>query len=119
MIAAPCGQLAIAAALFRAVDALRVEVEGDPSGRERQRLLAVVCPPGSVCWLCGGARGPIVLGLRRGHPLGPSMDHVVPRSMGGSWDLSNLRPAHFGCNSARGARDPQQLDLSGAYRDAG
>lgn len=70
----------------------------EPSGRERQRLLQVVCPPGSVCWLCGK---PIMFGLRPRHPMGPSMDHVLPRSLGGWWDLSNLRPAHYGCNSRR------------------
>lgn len=33
------------------------------------------------------------------------MDHVIPRSKGGFWHLSNLRPAHYGCNSGRGNRD--------------
>jgi 5-methylcytosine-specific restriction endonuclease McrA len=71
----------------------------EPSGRDRQQLLGIVCPPGSVCHLCGE---PIKFGLRPCHPLGPSMDHLVPRSFGGGWDLGNLRPAHHGCNSSRG-----------------
>lgn len=29
-------------------------------------------------------------------------DHVTPRSKGGTDELSNLRPAHHSCNSARG-----------------
>ncbi|WP_416347758.1 HNH endonuclease [Cryobacterium sp. 5I3] len=33
------------------------------------------------------------------------MDHLVPRSKGGFWDRSNLAPAHYGCNSARGNDD--------------
>ena len=74
----------------------------EPSGRERQRLLAEVCPPGSICSLCGE---PIEFDRPRWHPRGPSMDHRVPRSKGGTWDRSNLRPAHYGCNSARGNRD--------------
>ncbi|MFJ2535867.1 HNH endonuclease [Microbacterium maritypicum] len=77
----------------------------EPSATERARLLKIVCPPGSVCHLCRGARGPIIWGLRRWHSLGPSMDHVVPRSQGGTWDLWNLRPAHYGCNSGRRDRD--------------
>lgn len=39
----------------------------------------------------------------------PSLDHVVPRSRGGSDELSNLRTAHRWCNSVRG-------DLS-SFRD--
>ena len=71
----------------------------EPSGRERQRLLQIVAPPGSACHLCGRL---IVHGLRRWHPLGPSMDHLLPRSRGGTWELHNLAAAHYGCNSARG-----------------
>lgn len=74
----------------------------EPSATERKRLLAIVCPPGSDCHLC---RTPIRFGLRRWHPKGPSMDHVIPRSKGGTWDLANLRPAHYGCNSGRRDRD--------------
>jgi 5-methylcytosine-specific restriction endonuclease McrA len=33
------------------------------------------------------------------------MDHRVPRSKGGGWELGNLLPAHHGCNSARGNTD--------------
>ncbi|WP_368491454.1 HNH endonuclease [Bifidobacterium tibiigranuli] len=70
----------------------------EPTGRERQRLLRLVCPTGSVCALCGK---PIVFGLRPRHPLGPSIDHILPRSLGGTWAMGNLQPAHYGCNSAK------------------
>lgn len=30
-------------------------------------------------------------------------DHIIPRSKGGRDCLANLRPAHHGCNSARGS----------------
>lgn len=57
---------------------------------------------GWVCQLCGR---PIVAGLRRSHPLGPSVDHRTPLGMGGDpLDPANLRAAHFGCNSSRGNR---------------
>lgn len=39
------------------------------------------------------------------HPLSdwyPSLDHIVPRSHGGSDDVTNLRTAHRWCNSVRG-----------------
>lgn len=82
--------------------------EWDPrrgrEGRAWRRLVEQLCPPGSVCALCLGARGPILFGLRRNHPLGPSLDHIVPLSRGGHptapW---NLQPAHFGCNARKQA----------------
>lgn len=33
-----------------------------------------------------------------------TLDHVVPRSLGGLDTLDNLRPAHGFCNTGRGAR---------------
>lgn len=36
-------------------------------------------------------------------------DHLTPRSKGGSDDINNLRPAHVGCNSARGNRELSEL----------
>jgi 5-methylcytosine-specific restriction endonuclease McrA len=33
-----------------------------------------------------------------------SVDHVIPRSHGGTDHISNLRPAHLRCNKRRGAR---------------
>src|SRR5699024_5326089 len=35
-------------------------------------------------------------------PWSPTLDHIVPRSKGGSNDPSNLRLAHAWCNSVRG-----------------
>lgn len=32
----------------------------------------------------------------------PTFDHVVPRSQGGSDELSNFRLVHYACNRARG-----------------
>lgn len=47
---------------------------------------------------------PIRWGLRRSHPLGPSLDHVIPLDLGGDpVALANARPAHHGCNARRGA----------------
>lgn len=35
----------------------------------------------------------------------PSLDHIVPQSLGGGHDAQNLRTAHRWCNSIRGAKD--------------
>lgn len=32
-----------------------------------------------------------------------SVDHIVPRSRGGTDDIDNLQPMHPACNSAKGA----------------
>ena len=62
-------------------------------GRQTYRMTALVLSTyGTSCHLCGtdGADSP---------------DHLVPRSKGGSNALANLRPAHLGCNRARGDMD--------------
>lgn len=38
------------------------------------------------------------------HPKRLSLEHLIPRSRGGSDSIENLRPCHLGCNAARGAR---------------
>lgn len=39
-------------------------------------------------------------------PGATTADHLLPRSKGGSDDVeTNLRPAHYSCNSARGDTD--------------
>ncbi|MCU9993173.1 hypothetical protein HHJ81_00260 [Mobiluncus mulieris] len=40
----------------------------------------------------------------RNHPKRLSLEHLVPRSRGGSDSIENLRPCHFGCNARRGNR---------------
>lgn len=62
----------------------------------RKRVLAEE----TVCWLCGL---PLDFDAPPKSRWAPSVDHVVPRSQGGSvFDRSNLRAAHAGHNSARG-----------------
>jgi 5-methylcytosine-specific restriction endonuclease McrA len=39
-----------------------------------------------------------------GRPGSRSVEHVIPRSVGGTDDLDNLRPAHLVCNVKRGTR---------------
>lgn len=62
------------------------------SGRYAQELTKLcMATYGWTCHLCGK---PIAVGQQ-------SADHKIPRSKGGSDDISNLRPAHRSCNSAR------------------
>jgi 5-methylcytosine-specific restriction endonuclease McrA len=70
---------------------------GRPWGGRRIRGLRalVIVAYGSTCWLCGKA---IVEGQRW------DIDHVMPRSQGGTDDMRNLRPAHARCNRSRGAK---------------
>lgn len=53
---------------------------------------AVFAERGRVCHLCG-------------RPGADTLDHIIPRSKGGTDELDNLMPAHKSCNSRRGAMD--------------
>ena len=72
-------------------------------GRKVPRLRAlVVATYGRTCHLCHQP----ILGT-------VSIDHVIPRSKGGTDDIRNLRPAHQRCNGKRGNRDiPKPLRTS-------
>lgn len=43
--------------------------------------------------------------IRGSHVLGETMDHIIPRSLGGSDKRANKLPAHATCNWWRGSRD--------------
>lgn len=72
-------------------------------GRPWRRLCVLVLQTyGPVCWIC---REPIDLRLAWPDPRSRSTHHYpVPRSKGGRAVLTNLRPAHLGCNSSVGNR---------------
>ena len=38
------------------------------------------------------------------HPKAPSLDHIIPLSLGGTHEPSNVQLAHFGCNARKGNR---------------
>jgi 5-methylcytosine-specific restriction endonuclease McrA len=60
-----------------------------PGWRTRIRP-AVFARYGHACWRCGA--------------YATTVGHVVARSLGGTWDLSNLRPECSACNFSDGAR---------------
>lgn len=51
------------------------------------------------CLICGGW---LTFEARTGH--GANVEHIVPRSRGGTNDLLNLGLTHPGCNHEKGAR---------------
>lgn len=54
------------------------------------------------CHLCGE---PVSKNKTPWARKGPTIDHIIPRSKGGSDDIDNLRLAHRKCNEARGNSD--------------
>lgn len=52
-----------------------------------------------TCWICEGPVDGSLIGSR--DQWRPSLDHVIPRSRGGSDDVTNLSLAHLWCNVAR------------------
>lgn len=58
------------------------------------------------CWVCQLCGEPVDRTLSGRHRMGPTLDHVAPRSLT-LWpdhSAANLRLAHRACNSARGNR---------------
>lgn len=59
------------------------------------------------CHLCG-----VWIDVNATGNYGPSVDHIIARSHGGTDDLPNLRPAHTLCNSTRGNRPIEEWRAS-------
>ncbi|WP_461186313.1 HNH endonuclease [Trueperella pyogenes] len=62
---------------------------------------AVIDRYGTICVIC---RETIDLRLRWPDPGSFTIDHVLPRALGGSDAIGNLRPAHKKCNEQKGSR---------------
>ena len=67
--------------------------------RWRKHALAVYERDQWTCQLCGT---PTLREWVKGDMRSPTLDHIMPRSLGGSDDIGNLRTAHWLCNSIRG-----------------
>lgn len=81
---------------------------------QRQICAYLADRDGNKCGICCQMVDMHISSGTRGSDLGPSIDHVVPRSQGGSDDLANLRLTHWGCNRKRGNRGGnEQLRLIG------
>jgi 5-methylcytosine-specific restriction endonuclease McrA len=74
--------------------------------KKRERFEAVRARDGDNCWRCGH---PMVFG-HSGHKKAATMEHVNPRSKGGTNRLDNLRLCHVGCNRHLAANSPEQKE---------
>lgn len=54
-------------------------------------------------WSCAICETPVDRDAHWNDDMAPSLDHIRPRSLGGTHDAGNLRTAHRLCNSVRGA----------------
>lgn len=70
-------------------------------GLGRAYLLTLIQNQGDSCYWC---KKTVVLGVERGHPDRATIDHLVPVSLGGGDETSNLRVACNWCNHQRGNR---------------
>lgn len=55
-------------------------------------------------WRCGLCRKCVDPTLAYPSPQSPSLDHIVPLSLGGKHALSNVQISHLACNVAKGNR---------------
>ncbi len=60
---------------------------------------------GNRCYLCGALMAPAGDILAHDNFM-PSIDHVIPRSKGGTNRLGNVALAHKGCNNYKADRKP-------------
>jgi len=57
-------------------------------------------------WMCGLCSEPVDPDITWPDPLSPSLDHVLPLSLGGAHSRANTQCSHLGCNVAKGNRVP-------------
>ena len=70
--------------------------------RTLRASLIQLLPP--VCWIC---HEPVDKTLSGRHRMGPTIDHIKPRSLGGSvYSPSNCALSHQKCNAGRGSPTP-------------
>ena len=64
-------------------------------------------------WRCGICTKRVRPSRFKRDPDGPSLDHMIPLSLGGTHSRANVRLTHLRCNNARGVRGDVQLLLLG------
>jgi hypothetical protein len=66
---------------------------------KKEKVNKIIERDGYFCYICKN---------KFGKKEKPTIDHWIPLSKGGTWDLSNLRLAHRECNIWKGDRLPNQ-----------
>lgn len=72
-------------------------------GKMTMTVQALARRDGPVCWICTMG---VDMSLSGSAPMGPTIDHLLPISKGGTNDKGNLALAHRSCNMRRGNRVP-------------
>jgi 5-methylcytosine-specific restriction endonuclease McrA len=75
------------------------------------RRRAIYARDEGICGICGDA---VEMLLGTNEDMAPSLDHIIPRSLGGTNDDDNLRLAHRLCNSRRGIGETNDAEVSAA-----
>lgn len=93
---------------LRAVDARRNH-KRRAVGAATMNIKELAARDGERCHICSRK---IDLSLSGMAKWGPTIDHILPVSLGGTNDPNNLTLAHRCCNTRRGNREPAQMLLS-------
>lgn len=75
-------------------------------GPKRTRLVAAVRARRQPCPMCGFGIDQTLQRTGRRHPLSSVVDEWIPRSKGGTVDLTNCVEMHSWCNGSKGSRWP-------------
>lgn len=92
----------------RAARRKREAIKRGASGAERIVPAEIYARDKYRCGICGKK---ISMNEHVPHPLSPTIDHVLPLSEGGPHVSTNVRAAHFRCNSLRSNRGEAQLRM--------
>lgn len=76
--------------------------------RHKTSLGEILARDGNACRLCGDL---VNLTLSTPNPASPSVDHIVPFSLGGGHGLENLQLAHMRCNQSKNNKLPAGLEV--------
>jgi hypothetical protein len=92
---------------------------GGKRQRARRHLRQLIERQGGLCTECGLALKVDLIGYPGMHAEKPTIDHVVPLSMGGPNSIDNLEAVHQRCNGLRAARmnPPAKLCRCGRARE--
>lgn len=82
--------------------------------RKRKLRKTIRARDGDRCWRCNH---PMRFDGLPNQGKAATIEHVLPLSKGGGWELENLRLCHVGCNRHLGDRAPAQKERMRINRD--